>query len=111
MPGPPYSGAKPPERSCVRLTMSALKTEMIPSMWKGLKMGTPSSRTRFWSAEPPRTLKEAPISDTRVTPGSASTVRTGSASAAPGMDRTPARSISMGGARRRLPEARPGRAR
>jgi hypothetical protein len=53
---PPYSAPKPPDSSSARAIASELKTEKRPPRWKGLKIGKPSSSTRFWSAEPPRTL-------------------------------------------------------
>ena len=49
---------------------------------------------RFWSAEPPRTLKAAEKSDTVVTPGSTSMALSGSASAITGSDFRAAASIS-----------------
>jgi len=77
-----------------RSTMSALKTEKKPPRWVGLKIGVPSRRIRFWSAEPPRTLKAAEKSEVVMTPGSTSTALRGSASARPGIARTISTSIS-----------------
>jgi hypothetical protein len=47
-------------------------------------MGTPSSRIRFWSAAPPRTLKAAEKSEVEITPGMTSIARSTSPSARPG---------------------------
>ena len=74
--------------------MSALNTEKTPPRWKGLKMGTSSRRIRFWSADPPRTLKAAEKSDTVLTPGSTSTARIGSVSTSPGIAFMASRLIS-----------------
>ena len=91
---PPYSAAKPPDWSSTRSTISALKTEKIPPRWNGLKIGTSSRRMRFWSAEPPRTLKAAEKSEVVVTPGSTSMARSGSDSATIGSDLRAAAPIS-----------------
>ena len=82
---PPYRAGKPPDRSSARWIMSPLKIEKNPPRCVGLNTGIPSRRIRFWSADPPRTLKADEKSETVVTPGSTSTARRGSASTRPGM--------------------------
>ena len=82
---PPKRGGKPPDASCARASMSVLNTEKRPPRWKGESTGRPSSRIRFWSADPPRTWKADEKSEVETTPESTSTARSTSASATLGM--------------------------
>ncbi len=56
---PPYSAGKPPLMRLMFFTASGLNTEKKPSMWVELYTGASSSRIRFSSPLPPRTLKLA----------------------------------------------------
>ena len=77
---PPYLLGIPPLYKLKSCTMSALKLVKKPNKWEVLNKGTPSSKIKFWSTLPPRTLKPEAPSPTVETPGSNMMLRITSAS-------------------------------
>ena len=77
---PPNSAGIELLYSSTSFTTSVLKADMMPNMWLGLYMVPPLKRTRFWSTEPPRTLKPDEASPAVLTPGRVRTTLSTSAS-------------------------------
>ena len=77
---PPYLAGIPPLISFTSLTASGLKTEKKPNKCEELYTGASSSKTKFWSIPPPRTLNPVAPSPTVDTPGNSCTDLTTSVS-------------------------------
>ena len=67
---PPKGAGIPPLYNFKSRTASPLNTEKNPKMCEELYTGASSSKMRFWSVLPPRTLNPEAPSPTVVTPGS-----------------------------------------